>query len=71
MGYVGEKGLRQPGVHMYVEIIQYNMYATERSPDIPGDVTWQWDEENINFRDWTNRISCYKSGTADLTCVIT
>lgn len=56
---------------MYVEILQYNMYATERSPDIPGDVTWQWDEQNINFTDWTYRIGYYRSGTTDLGCVIT
>ena len=68
---MGEKRLRQHGVRMYVEILQGHMYATEREPDVAGDVTWQWEEITIHFGDWTNRLEFYKSGTACLDCVIT
>lgn len=71
---MGKKGALQYGLCdniMYVELFQGNMYATERSPDIPGDVTWQWHEETISFKDWTYGDVAHKNGTADLAVTIT
>ncbi len=56
---------------MYVEIFQGHLFATERSPDVPGDVTWQWDEQNISYKDWTIQLAGIRTGTADLAVVIT